>query len=231
MNKTIYMKKTFCILLVFLQVGALSAQSLKFEAHAGGNLSRLTGGDKYRVYDSKNMPGEQIGGNVYYTFKKGITLSSGIDLIQTGGKYAAYSEFYNAKTPGSPLTEFKEIKNRELSLEIPLRAGYLFHLSKNIDLFPFIGCYARYSVASMNSSLTLADSPQSINWNCHKDYTNGSYALTGYDKFDFGYDIGVSLIVHQHYIFGLEYSKGLRKRSNQFNVKNSDIRFIIGYIF
>lgn len=209
----------------------LFAQSLKFDAHTGANISKLVGGDKYIVYDSKTTPGGQIGGNVYYSLKNGITLTSGVDFIMTGGKYSAYSSYYDYNHSGSPITEFKEIKARELSLEMPFKLGYLFHLSENLDLLPLVGCYIRYSIASTNGKCQLTGKSQSSSWNCYKDFIDGDHTVKSYNRFDFGYNVEARFIAYQHYVFGLGYNRGITKRSSQFKMKNSDIRLTVGYVF
>jgi hypothetical protein len=225
------MKKYIVIILISLFSCESFAQSFKFDVHAGANISKLVSGDKYMVYNSNTVPGEQMGGSIYYTFKNGLTLTSGLDLVMTGGKYSVYSSYYNVGGSSSPLTEFQKIKADELSFEIPFKLGYLFHLSKNIDLLPLVGCHIRYSVASMNGKCRLAGKTQSSNWNCFTNFVDGDHVVKSYDRFDFGYNVEARFIAHQHYILGLGYNRGITKKSSQFKIKNSDIRLTIGYVF
>lgn len=225
------MKKIVLTALCVLQVSGMFAQSWKFDVHAGANRSKLAGGDKYTVYDSKNRFGGQVGANACYIFKGGLVLSSGLDLVQSGGKYSTYTFVYNDNA-GSPFTEFEEIKSSELSFEVPLKIGWLFHLSRNLDLLPLAGVYGRYSFASDGSSCKLAGSNRNIDIDCHKDeYPDDTHLISAYKKFDFGYNLELKLAVSQHYMFGIGYSRGLTDKSNQYQVKNSDLRFTVGYIF
>ena len=74
----------FTLALAICSICTSNAQDLKIGVHVGANVSNLSGGDTYRIYDSKYKVGPEIGADIAYTTKSDFTVSSGIGLL-TGG--------------------------------------------------------------------------------------------------------------------------------------------------
>lgn len=230
------MKKLLYVSLLILTSLSLHAQQLTYGVHAGVNMSTLHSGNSYRVYDSKYKLGYQIGGDVMYTFKNRIVLSSGLDAIIIGGKFSTLSPYYHE---GSVATEFPEVNSRELSFEIPLKIGYKFRLGEVSSITPSVGAYCRYSMVSLKDNVTLLtnlNTKETVTekWNCFKTYTNPNnpnISIPSFNRFDFGLNVGVQAIIAKHYSISASYSQGLKKHSDKYELKNKDFRFSVGYIF
>lgn len=231
------MKKIIIVLTAFMLLSLSSyAQKITYGLHAGANVSNFHPKDKFRVYDSENKVGIQVGGDLYCSIKNGITLSSGLDAIFLGGKFSTMSQYVNG---GHNSTEFPEVNTKEIALEVPLKFGYKFALNDKLYIMPSVGVYCRYSILSIKDNVvSMANDETNTTvtekWNCFKDYVNPknqSMVIPAFNRWDFGLNAGVQAVAANHYSISASYSRGLKNHSEKYELKNEDFRFSLGYIF
>src|SRR5574344_1106594 len=232
------MKKCFMITAVLMLLcTATQAQELKYGIHVGTNTAKFHSGKSYIVYDSKSKSGFQIGGDLSYTLKNNVTLSSGLDALTLGGRFSTMSNYIG--TGGTGMTEHPEINTKEMAFEIPLTIGYKFNLGSKSYIIPSIGIYGRYSFASFKENVvTMTDYEKNTTitekWNCFENYSNSKYPnmnIQALKRFDLGINIGVKAVVTEHYSISVCYSNGFLKRSDTYDIKNQDLRISLGYEF
>lgn len=224
------------VAIVILSGVSCYAQKFSYGLHAGVNVANFKAKDLYRVYDSKSKVGYQIGGDVNYTLNNGISFVSGLDAMVYGGKFSTQSQYASG---GQNVTEFPEVNTKEVALEIPLKVGYKFSLSEKSYLMPTIGVYGRYSIASIKDDVvSLVDYTTNTTtkekWNCFKDYSNPkspNATMPAFNRFDFGFNVGVLAVVASHYSISASYSHGLINHSKKYELKNRNINISLGYLF
>ena len=108
--------KSIIIGLLVLCCHNIMAQDLKMGFHVGGNLSGYTGGKQYTIYDKSGKVGYEVGADIQYLLKNKFSLASGINLLQTGGKFSVMSGY--AGSTGGSQTEFPAVNTKSLSLEM-----------------------------------------------------------------------------------------------------------------
>lgn len=204
-------------------------QDLKIGVHVGGNLSGYTGGKKYIIYDKANKVGYEIGADIQYMLKSKFSISSGISLLQTGGKFSVMSSY--ASSAGSSQTEFPAINTKVLSLEIPLKFGYDISISDGFAITPTIGIYGRYGLASIKDKVSIAGDKNDYKWDCYKDFNKDMHHLNAMKRFEYGVLIGVGAKISNHYVLSLNYRRGLNTLSSQYDLKKGDLSCTIGYIW
>lgn len=220
------MKKLFLIVFLFstLQCQFGFSQNLQYGVHVGGNISRFHSGNVFRVYDNKWKVGYEIGGDVKCQVTNHICLLSGLTLVQAGGKFSAMINYYQGA-----LTEFPEINAKIVSLEVPLKIGYSFALSENVAIVPNIGIYGRYALASIKDNVITVGDDSAEKWDAFKDYNKGEHQIDAMKRWDFGVAAGLEVQLLKHYSVSLRYNYGLRKQSQQYDIKNQGISLSIGY--
>lgn len=230
--KFIIMKKVSIIIIASLFSLLSNAQDLKYGVHAGVNLSGYCSGDKFKVYDSKFRTGCQVGGDLIYTFNNKITLSSGADIMLSGGKFSTFSSYISSNGVN---TEFPEIKAKEISVEIPIKIGYDFKLSDKSDFIPSVGIYGRYGFESIKDNVTTSlDNGKSQDvkkWNCYEDFSDKGHRIDAFKRFDFGVNAEARFVFSNHYFVALGYSYGLTKKTEQYGIKPNYVKLSLGYIF
>lgn len=224
------MKKLFLTLVfVWAFLSLTNAQELKFGAHSGINISNFAEGNSQNAYDNSNKLGYEIGGELRLTWSNGFNLASGISFSQTGGKFAALSDYLDET--GKMTTEYPEINIKTLSVEIPIQIGYKIPLSKGFALNPFIGAYGRCALLSIKDKVYVNGEKNGEKWNCLKQFSKGNHKIEAMKRFDYGLSCGIETFICQHYILGLKYKKALNSSLTQYNLKNQSYTLSVGYQF
>lgn len=223
------MKKFFIIGILVFCCHYSKAQDLRIGFHVGGNLSRYTGGKQYTIYDKSSKVGYEIGADIQYLVKNKFNIASGVNLLQTGGKFSVMSGY--AGSFGGSQTEFPEINTKALSIEIPLKIGCYISFKDGLALAPTVGFYGRYALASLKDKVSIASDKNRYDWDCYKDFNNDMYHIDAMKKFEYGVILGVSAKIATHYVLSLNYRRGLNSLSSQYDIKKSDISCSIGYIW
>lgn len=218
----------FTLALAICSICTSDAQTFKIGAHVGANVSNLSGGDTYRIYDSKYKVGPEIGADIAYTTKSDFTVSSGIGLLTGGGKFSVLSDYYSDEGQS---TEFSKVNTRPLYIQVPITVGYNISLGKSITLNPNIGLYGRYAFASFKENVTLAYTKREEKWNCFDNYNNGAHHIDAFKRFDYGITAILNVVLDKHYSLSFGYKYGLAKLSQQYGMKEKSISLNIGYIW
>ncbi len=221
--------KSIIIGLLVLCCHNIMAQDLKMGFHVGGNLSGYTGGKQYTIYDKSGKVGYEVGADIQYLLKNKFSLASGINLLQTGGKFSAMSGY--AGSTGGSQTEFPAVNTKSLSLEIPLKLGYDILLSDNFVLTPAVGLYGRYALVSLKDKVSITGDKGNHDWDCYKDFNKDMHHIDAMKKFEYGVVLGVGAKFANHYVLSLNYHRGLNSVSSQYDLKKSDVSCSIGYIW
>lgn len=222
------MKKTgVFVLLLCTAVLSGKAQEWQYGLQAGVNISGFTGGHAYKIYDKKQTVGYNIGGTVGYAFENGINLSTGLAVTMTGGSFSTMADRYSTEN----MTEFSDVNARTVSLEVPVKVGYRFSASKNVSLSPFLGVYAHYAFTSLNDKLQIAQSQQESRWHCLDGFSEGSYRIESFKRMDYGWLVGASVKIANHYTATVTYQHSLPEVSSQYGLKLQGISLAIGYIW
>lgn len=223
------MKKVLFILFLSIIAFNADAQKVNYGFHIGANLNGLYGGDNYRVYNNKMKVGYNFGADVCLSVSKKVKVFSGLSLLQTSGKFSAMSNYLN--TEGKNYTEYPEINVKLISLEIPIKFGYEFEVSKNLSLIPNIGVYGRYALASLKDKIATTGYDNTEKWDALKDYNRDLHHVDGFKKYDIGVCVGVKAQISNHYILSLDYNHGIIEQSKQYKLKNRGLSLSIGYNF
>ncbi len=237
LNKLFYIIKAQIMKrLIFILVGLLAfcyqdgkAQDLKMGFHVGANLSGYTGGKQYTIYDKSSKVGYEFGADIQYLLKSKFSVASGINLLQTGGKFSVMSNYAN--TTGNGQTEFPSVNTKSLSIEIPLKFGYDISLSDGFVLTPTVGVYGRYALTSIKDKVNITGDKTDYKWDCYKDFNKDMHHIDGMKKFEYGVLIGIGAKISSHYVLSLNYRKGLNSLTSQYDMEKSDLSCTIGYIW
>lgn len=217
----------------FLQA---NAQGMKFGVHAGTDLMWYSSNFQPPFGESKMKAGFVVGGDAAYTFGNNVVLASGLDLLVSNGQFNAHSVNYlNALM-------FDKVEVKTMSLEIPLKAGYMFNIGKSVSLTPMVGVYGRYGLASFNGDVVsniALDSPyestaMTEQWKPYDGYVNskaGAYTISPMKRWDFGCSVEVKLSVKEHYVISAGYRRGLLKQQDFYRLYGNSLRFTLGYVF
>lgn len=225
------MKKLFSVLVIvwaFLPLSS-NAQELNYGAHSGINISNFAEGSSRNAYDNSNKLGYEIGSDLRLTWTNGINLASGISFSQTGGKFAALSDYLDAT--GKMTTEYPEINIKTLSVEMPIQIGYVIPLSKGLALNPFVGAYGRCALLSIKDKVYINGKNGAEKWNCLKQFFKDSHKIEAMKRFDYGLSCGIETFIGKHYIAGFKYKKALNSSLTQYNLKNQSYTLSVGYLF
>lgn len=225
------MKKLFLALMSLCSFSPLAsnAQELNFGAHSGINISNFAEGSSRNAYDNSNKLGYEIGGDLRLIWNNGINLSSGISFSQTGGKFAALSDYLDET--GKMVTEYPEINIKTLSVEIPIQIGYKITLSKNFAINPFVGAYGRWALLSIKDKVYINGEKDAIKWNCLEQFSKDSHKIEAMKRFDYGLSCGIEAFIYKHYVAGFKYKRALNSSLTQYNLKNQSYTLSVGYQF
>lgn len=219
------MKKHLILCAIGLAAFGLNAQAQAWSvgAHAGASISSFVGGNAYTIYDQGSKAGYEVGADVRYTLKNGLNASAGLSLTQTGGEFSTMSNFYNRDT------QFAPVSARMLSVELPVKIGYDFKVSRAFSVNPFVGVYGRYAFASLKDDVTIAPLKETCKWNCFEDFSRYSYQIDAFRRFEAGVSAGVEATIAKHYAVSFSYKRGLTDLSGQYGIKSQAFTLSVGY--
>ncbi len=230
------MKKLLLFVLCIFALSKASAQGVKFGAHVGTDVMWYSSDYQPPFGDSKMKAGFIVGGDVFYTFKNGIALASGLDLLVSNAQFNAHSVNYLNGLM------FEEVDVKTMSLEIPLKVGYMFRIGKSVSLTPMVGVYGRYGLCSFDGDVVsnvpsgspYETRPMTEQWKPYDGYVNskaGAYTIAPMKRWDVGCSVDVRLAVKEHYVLTAGYRRGLLKQQDFYRMYGNSLRFSIGYIF
>lgn len=205
------------------------AQKIKAGFHLGTNISGYTGGKHYIVYDKSSKLGLEIGADIKYLLKNRISVLSGANLLQTGGKFSVMSGYVN--TSGNGQTQFPEVSTKALSIEVPLKIGYDIEVCRQTSLIPQVGVFGRYGITSKKEKISIAGYNDTYDWNCFNDFNKDMHHIDGMTRLEYGVSIGLGMKIADHYSLSLNYRKGLNDVSKQYDIQKADLSFAVGYVF
>lgn len=204
-------------------------QGVEYGVHVGVNSSKYVDGDASIFIDNSSKTGYELGFDVKYTFKRNVVLSSGLNLVQVGGKFAGLGDFYDFSNSGQ-VCNFPEINTKIMALELPIKVGYKFNIGRSFAITPNVGVYARYGIASIKDDIRTKDNTNNEKWNCFKDYQK-SYTLEAFKRFDAGVTADVTFSILKHYNVGVSYKRGFVSQQSEYTPKNQSLSVLIGYTF
>ena len=227
------MKKVVLASLVMMAIFPMNgmAQSFDVDVHAGANLSGFASGKDFTAQDKKMKAGASLGVGLSYETKGKIVLSSGLDVLMTGGKFMGVSNYYSVGDKG-PAIDFPMVNSREIALQIPLKVGYDFTLGKKWNFIPSVGVYGRYSIASLKQNVTAKtgeNATTTFKRDCFVNYSNNVVRLDAYKRWDVGAMVEAKFMYDKHYSFALGYSRGFVDKSSQYGFKNHSWYLTLGY--
>lgn len=228
--KNVFLLTAFLLSLLLFPLKG-TAQEVKIDVHAGANLSGFVSGNGFVVQDKKTMAGANVGAGVSYETKNKIVFSSGLDFLQTSGKYSVLSNYLS---DGQLKYSYPEVKSREVAVEVPAKIGYDFSLGKKFQLIPSVGAYVRYSIASIKQNVTENFAGNQLNtfkWDCFENHQSKNQHLDAYKRWDVGALVEAKLLYAQHYSLSLGYSRGFMNKSFQYKIKNQSFKVTLGYVF
>lgn len=231
-------RNLFALALAIVFVLPASAQ-VKLGIEGGLNSSQTPSSKKPET--NGRISGFQLGGTVDYKFRNNLIIMSGLSFVQKGGQLSQ-ELFINA---GSVIqlratTPFPSISTTLNYIELPLKVGHSYQLSKDLCLIPSIGAYGAYGFNAGNCSLDVfrssTEKGETIHakWKPFDGYTDSQdkrATLDKFNKFDIGAVIGVKAVILEHYSASLNYSHGLKDAQKQLGLRNSNLQLSVGYIF
>ena len=224
------MKKLFFAMFIAVSLIPLCsmAQGVKYDVHAGANLSGYVSGNHYTAQDRDMKVGAGLGVGISYETDNRFVISSGLDFLLVRGGFTAMSEYVSPT--GGPFTTFPSVNTREISIQVPLKFGYDFHLGEKWHFVPAIGVYGRFSMISIKDNVTenTGEGTTTFKWNCFNSY-QGSSRLSSYNRWDVGGLIEGKFTYLDRYSVSLGYNRGFLDKSSQFKFKNQGCHFTIGY--
>lgn len=208
------MRKTL-LLLLFILVPALLAQAqyARLGAKVGGNLSRVQGsGGSSSV--TKNLAGFNGGLILSYEFVSRLALQAELQYEQKGFVYDNYPI-----SADEVLTDDHRLHYITLPLMLKLQKGGLF-----VEGGPYVGYLVGEStqVKRVDSQSAGSDNPILL----------GNYPLhlTDFERWDYGYTIGIGLELDNGFFVSLHNMGGLTSFSKTLDQKNFGFKLSIGYL-
>lgn len=202
------------------------AQRLGYGAHVGINFSGFNSSSSQLVYDNKTKVGCETGVDLFYHLGSHFVGITGLNVLQTGGKFAVMSPYVSAL--GNQATEYKNVNTRVLSFEIPLKIGYDFKLGNSFSLIPNAGIFARYTVVSFKDDVVTVNGGRD-QWKATSGYDKDSHHIDPVRRFDYGYVAGVDMVYAKHYALSAAYKRGLNTMQSQYGLKTWSANVSLGY--
>ncbi|SFH33968.1 porin family protein [Pontibacter chinhatensis] len=208
------MRKTL-LLLLFILVPALLAQAqyARLGAKVGGNLSRVQGSDGSSSL-TNNLAGFNGGLILSYEFVSRLALQAELQYEQKGFVYDNYPISTN-----EVLTDDHRLHYLTLPLMLKLQKGGLF-----VEGGPYVGYLVGEStqVKRVDSQSAGSDNPVILG--------NYSLHLTDFERWDYGYTVGIGLELDNGFFVSLHNMGGLTSFSKALDQKNFGFKLSIGYL-
>lgn len=201
------------IILTFLPLLAAQAQYTRFGAKAGGGFTHAVGSDapsdEIRHIASLNA------GFIYsYEFVSAFAVQAELNYAEKGFVYEGY-----------PLNNDEYIDGdiRLRYIELPLLAK----IQKG-GLFAEAGPYVAYLVSEYSQTDRLSSASQGTS----SPVVLGpqEYTMSDFNRFDYGYTVGVGIILDNGFFLSVRNTGGLRSFSTGLNQRNMAWQLSIGYL-
>lgn len=213
-------------LLASLQYQLVFSQDFSYGIHAGLNIGGLRSGNAYQVYNYGSKWGYEAGGDIHYRLPQGISLSTGLSIMQTGGKFSAMSNYFSGLDSS---TEFPEINIGRISMEVPLKIGYLINIGRHLSVMPNAGLYGSFAIASSKSDVVTSSDLKKEKWNSLKPFDKDFHHLDGMKRLNYGIVAGLDMLMSEHYVLSFQYCRGLSSLSSQYGLKTHNLSVSVGY--
>ncbi|MCC9136480.1 porin family protein [Pontibacter silvestris] len=208
------MKKTITIIaLTFLPLLTAQAQYTRFGAKVGGGFTHAVGSDapsdEIRHIASLNA------GFIYsYEFVSALAVQAELNYAEKGFVYEGY-----------PLNddEYMDGDIRLRYIELPLLAKI-----RKGGLFAEAGPYVAYLVDEYSQTDRLS----STNQGSSSPVVLGpqEYSINDFNRFDYGYTVGVGIIMDNGFFLSVRNTGGLRSFSKNLTQRNMAWQLSIGYL-
>lgn len=186
-------KKSFILFALFVIGIPMITNAQSFGLQAGLNLSNFSMKDDIGKYETKSIPGYNIG--LLFKIYNGTNIS-----VEMGAKIATYGVkrtdiYYQYST---------EYKIKSSNIEIPIYARKEFPLNNNINLMALAGGYVSYGLSG-----TFYEDGNGTNISWSEDAELGEVNLK---RTDFGAIIGIGVIFNSIQLMA-NYQLGLKNLS------------------
>lgn len=205
-----------------------------FGISAGLNISNAHETANYILAAKKSKPGFQAGFNVDYAVSNAIYLRSGLSLTTKGTIHKGAEVWIGGSNP--PVT-YREITTRQTYLQLPLLAGYQYHITPVYRLFVQAGPYLAYGIGGkeITKSKTIHQSEETD----RKETSTDTFGKTkpGLSRTDYGLSGGLG-VGFKKLALMVNYELGLTNiapaieegtTSSSRNYKNRNLSITVGY--
>ena len=200
------MKKVLLFLTLLLAPLLMAqAQYVRLGAKGGGGFARLHGSDGSSDY-TNSLGVYHIGGVVSYEFVSRIAVQAELLYAQKGFTYEDFRHNQTDDLSGDLRLHY---------IELPL----LFKLQKG-GLFAEAGPYMGY----------LLDASDDFGVDTAGTNPPPFYASDCLNRFDYGYTVGVGIMLDNGFFMSFRHAGGLRSITTALDQKNLDFRLSVGYL-
>lgn len=208
------MKKTTLLLLfIFAPLLAVQAQYTRFGAKAGGGFSSAMGGDASEQINY--LAGFHTGLIFSYEFVSRLAVQAELNYSQKG---FVYSEYMVDGSNGEYLSGDMRLHYLELPLLLKIQKGGLF-----AEAGPYVG-FMPGKNSDVNRFSSSGIVPEPI------DMGPELFPINDFNRWDYGYAVGVGLIMDNGFFVSLRNTGGFRSFSKDLDQKNLVWQLSVGFL-